>query len=145
LESRQYQLARLGLLRMREQKWAELSNAKQVSGPVISRRRVAEGRRAAQSCDAVHRRQVAAARRGDACTNEALAHELLGERERAFALADKLRMQFPSSGRAVALWLNNAPRSLDAKALEEKRRARTYFRPRSRSRDGASCAARRAF
>src|SRR5260370_4502100 len=55
----------------------------------------------------------------NACTNEALAHELLGERERAFALADKLRMQFPSSGRAVALWLNNAPRSLDAKGLEE--------------------------
>src|ERR1700735_1765581 len=55
----------------------------------------------------------------NACTNEALAHELLGERERAFALADKLRMQFPSSGRAVALWLNNAPRSLDARTLEE--------------------------
>src|SRR5260370_28825100 len=55
----------------------------------------------------------------NACTNEALAHEILGERERAFALADKLRMQFPSSGRAVALWLNNAPKSLDARTLEE--------------------------
>ena len=53
-----------------------------------------------------------------ACTNEALAHELLGERDRAHALADRLRMQFPSSGRALALWLNNAPLTMDAGALE---------------------------
>ena len=59
----------------------------------------------------------------NACTNEALAHELLGERERAFALADKLRMQFPYSGRAVALWLNNAPKSYDASVAGRKRRA----------------------
>src|SRR5260370_13605298 len=57
----------------------------------------------------------------NACTNEALAHELLGERERAFALADKLRMQFPSSGRAVALWLNHAPKPYEARSLAENR------------------------
>jgi len=119
LESRQYQLARLGLLRMREQKWAELSNANKFR--VLSYLGVAwlkegEPRKAAMLFIAAKSLQPD---EENACTNEALAHELLGERERAFALADKLRMQFPSSGRAVALWLNNAPRSLDAKALEE--------------------------
>jgi tetratricopeptide (TPR) repeat protein len=119
LESRQYQLARLGLLRMREQKWAQLSNSDKFR--VLSHLGVAwlkegEPRKAAMLFIAA---KSLLPDEENACTNEALAHELLGERERAFALADKLRMQFPSSGRAVALWLNNAPKSLDAKALEE--------------------------
>src|SRR5258708_27208547 len=119
LESRQYQIARLGLLRMREQKWAQLSNANKFR--VLSYLGVAwlkegEPRKAAMLFIAAKSLQPD---EENASTNETLAHELLGERERAFALADKLRNQFPSSGRAVALWLNNAPRSLDAKALEE--------------------------
>lgn len=119
LESRQYQLARLGLLRMREQKWAQLSNSNKFR--VLSYLGVAwlkegEPRKAAMLFIAAKSLQPD---EENACTNEALAHELLGERERAFALADKLRMQFPSSGRAVALWLNNAPRQLDAKELED--------------------------
>lgn len=119
LESRQHQLARLALLRLREQKWSTLSNAHKFR--VLSYLGAAwlkegERRKAAMLFIAAKSLQ---ADDENACTNEALAHELLGERDRAFALADKLRMQFPSSGRAVALWLNNAPRTLDAKALEE--------------------------
>jgi tetratricopeptide (TPR) repeat protein len=119
LESHQYQLARLALLRLREQKWSQLSSAHKFR--VLSYLGAAwlkegEPRKSAMLFIAAKSLQPD---EENACTNEALAHELLGERERAFALADKLRMQFPSSGRAVALWLNNAPKSLDARALEE--------------------------
>ncbi len=119
LESGQYQLARLALLRLREQKWSQLSNPQKFR--VLSYLGAAwlkegEPRKSAMLFIAAKSLQPD---EENACTNEALAHELLGERERAFALADKLRMQFPSSGRAVALWLNNAPKSLDARALEE--------------------------
>ena len=119
LESRQFQLARLGLLRIREQKWTQLSNLDKFR--VLSYLGVAwlkegEPRKAAMLFIAAKSLQPD---EENACTNEALAHELLGERDRAFALADKLRTRFPGSGRAVALWLNNAPKSLDAKVLEE--------------------------
>ena len=119
LESHQFQLARLALLRLREQKWSQLSNTHKFR--VLSYLGAAwlkegEPRKSAMLFIAAKSLQPD---EENACTNEALAHELLGERERAFALADKLRMQFPSSGRAVALWLNNAPRSLDARTLEE--------------------------
>jgi len=119
LESHQCQLARLALLRLREQKWGQLSNAHKFR--VLSYLGAAwlkegEPRKSAMLFIAAKSLQPD---EENACTNEALAHELLGERERAFALADKLRMQFPSSGRAVALWLNNAPKTLDARELEE--------------------------
>ncbi len=119
LESHQYQLARLALLRLREQKWSQLSNTHKFR--VLSYLGAAwlkegEPRKSAMLFIAARSLQPD---EENACTNEALAHELLGERERAFALADKLRMQFPSSGRAVALWLHNAPATLDARMLEE--------------------------
>ncbi len=119
LESHQCQLARLALLRLREQKWSQLSNMHKFR--VLSYLGAAwlkegEPRKSAMLFIAAKSLQPD---EENACTNEALAHELLGERERAFALADKLRMQFPSSGRAVALWLNNAPKSYDARSLEE--------------------------
>src|SRR5216683_4019267 len=119
LEGRQYQLARLSLLRIREQKWPQLPNADKfrvLSCLGVAYLKEGERRKAAKLFIAAKSLQPDDE---NACTNEALAHELLGERERAFALADKLRMQFPSSGRAVALWLNNAPKSYDARSLEE--------------------------
>ncbi|MGH7925470.1 MAG: tetratricopeptide repeat protein [Candidatus Binatus sp.] len=119
LESHQYQLARLALLRLREQKWSQLSNSHKFR--VLSYLGAAwlkegEPRKSAMLFIAAKSLQPD---EENACTNEALAHEILGEHERAFALSDKLRMQFPSSGRAVALWLNNAPKSFDARTLEE--------------------------
>jgi tetratricopeptide (TPR) repeat protein len=119
LESRQFQLARIALLRIREQKWTQLSNVDKfrvLSYLGVVWLKEGEPRKAAMLFIAAKSLQPD---EENACTNEALAHELLGERDRAFALADKLRMQFPGSGRAVALWLNNAPKSLDAKSLEE--------------------------
>ncbi|MDO8431185.1 MAG: hypothetical protein Q7S58_02115 [Candidatus Binatus sp.] len=120
LESRQYQLARLALLRLREQKWSQLSNPSRfrvLSYLGAAYLKEGERRKAAMLFIAAKSLQPDDE---NACTNEALAHELLGERERAFALADKLRKQFPSSGRAVALWLNNAPQTFDAKTIEQE-------------------------
>ncbi|MGH7812819.1 MAG: PIN domain-containing protein [Candidatus Binataceae bacterium] len=119
LDHHQPQLARLGLMRLREQKWAELNNQNKFRVlSYLGTAWLAEGepRKAAMLLIAAKSLQ---ADDENACTNEALAHELLGERERAFNLADKLRMQFPSSGRAVALWLNNAPSNMDVTQLEE--------------------------
>ncbi|MFQ5695125.1 MAG: hypothetical protein ACE5HB_03975, partial [Terriglobia bacterium] len=53
-----------------------------------------------------------------ACTNEVIGYELLGERQRALALAEKLHLQFPGSARALALWLNNTPPDYSAERLE---------------------------
>ncbi|HVN63020.1 MAG TPA: hypothetical protein VMT58_00170, partial [Candidatus Binataceae bacterium] len=119
LEVHQPQLARLALMRLREQKWPELNNQNKFRVlSYLGTAWLAEGepRKAAMLFIAAKSLQ---ADDENACTNEALAHELLAERERAFNLADKLRMQFPSSGRAVALWLNNAPSNMDVKQLEE--------------------------
>ena len=112
------QMARLALLRLREQCWGELTPGQKFR--VLTNLGVAwlsegEARRAAMLFIAA---RSLAPEDEQACTNEALAHELLGERDRAHALADRLRMQFPSSGRALALWLNNAPLAMDAGALE---------------------------
>ncbi|HUO06163.1 MAG TPA: hypothetical protein VMU16_13280 [Candidatus Binataceae bacterium] len=119
LDAHQPQLARLGLLRLRELKWGELSNQNKFR--VLSYLGTAwlqegEPRKAAMLFIAAKSLQ---ADDENACTNEVLAHELLNERERAFSLADKMRMQFPSSGRAFALWLNNAPSNMSPSQLEE--------------------------
>jgi tetratricopeptide (TPR) repeat protein len=118
ISQRSSQMARLALLRLREQCWGELNAGQKFR--VLTNLGVAwlcegEARRAAMLFIAA---RSLAPEDEQACTNEALAHELLGERDRAHALADRLRMQFPSSGRALALWLNNAPLAMDAGALE---------------------------
>jgi tetratricopeptide (TPR) repeat protein len=115
---RSFQMARLELMALREQNWAELAAAQKFR--VLTNLAVAwlgegEPRKAAMLFIAARSLQSADEL---ACTNEALAHELLGERDRAHALADRLRMQFPASARALALWLNNAPLTMDAAGLE---------------------------
>ena len=120
LERREHQMARLALLRLREQRWAELGAAQKfrvLTYLAVAWLKEGEARKAALLLIAARSLQP-----DDefACTNEALAHELLGERDRAYALADRLRMQFPGSARALALWLNNAPRTLSAAAIESE-------------------------
>ncbi len=113
------QFARLRLLRIREQQWAELSAAlkfRVLTNLAVAWLKEGERRRAAMLLIAAKSLEPD---EEAACTNEALAHEILGEHERAHALAERLRMQFPSSSRALALWLNNAPPLLDIKTLEE--------------------------
>ena len=56
----------------------------------------------------------------DACTNEVLAYELLGEQERACIMAETVCAKFPRSGRAHALWLSNMPASTPLAELERK-------------------------
>lgn len=118
INQRSCQMARLALLRLREQHWGELNAAQKfrvLTNLGVAWLREGEARKAAMLFIAA---RSLAPEDEQACTNEALAHELLGERDRAHALADRLRMQFPSSGRALALWLNNAPLTADAGALE---------------------------
>lgn len=118
INQRSYQMARLALLRLREQHWSELSAGQKfrvLTNLAVAWLREGEVRRAAMLFIAA---RSLAPEDEQACTNEALAHELLGERDRAYALADRLRMQFPSSARALALWLNNASLVADAAALE---------------------------
>jgi len=50
-------------------------------------------------------------------TNAALAHQLRGERERAFTEAAAVRRDFPKSGRAAAIWAQNAPEEFTVKQL----------------------------
>jgi len=118
INQRSFQMARLALLRLREQRWSELNPAQKfrvLTNLGVAWLREGEARKAAMLFIAA---RSLAPEDEQACTNEALAHELLSERDRAHALADRLRMQFPSSGRALALWLNNAPLTMDAGALE---------------------------
>jgi len=53
-----------------------------------------------------------------ALANEALAYSLLGDSERAFALAERVRERFPTSARALMVWLNAAPAAFTLENLE---------------------------
>lgn len=52
-------------------------------------------------------------------TNEALGYFMLGQRERAFELADKLREEFPRSGRVLGIFVRSVPDSTALESLEE--------------------------
>ena len=54
-----------------------------------------------------------------ACTNEASGYLILGQRERAFELANKLREEFPRSARVLGAFIQSAPDSTALKSLEE--------------------------
>ncbi len=65
----------------------------------------------------------------DACSNEILAYELLGEKERARVLAEIVCAKFLKSGRAHALLLNNLPAWTTLAELERKTPARLKTDP----------------
>ena len=52
-------------------------------------------------------------------TNEALGYLILGQRERAFKLADKLREEFPRSDHVLGIFIRSAPDSTVLESLEE--------------------------
>ena len=52
-------------------------------------------------------------------TNEASGYLMLGQRERAFELANKLREEFPRSARVLGTFIQSAPDSTGLKSLEE--------------------------
>ena len=51
-------------------------------------------------------------------TNEALGYRMLGQHERAFELAGKLREEFPRSGRVLGILIQSAPDSMALESLE---------------------------
>ena len=51
-------------------------------------------------------------------TNEALGYLILGQHERAFELAGKLREEFPRSGRVMGIFIQSAPDSAALESLE---------------------------
>jgi tetratricopeptide (TPR) repeat protein len=117
---RNYQMARLKLLQVREQRWGEL-NTDQRLGLLITLAFVwlkeGELRRAAMLFIAG---RSLAPDDETSCANEILAYELLGEYQRACALAETMTARFPASGRAWALWLNNTPRSSTTAELKSR-------------------------
>src|ERR1039458_5416211 len=52
--------------------------------------------------------------------DEALAHLLLGDRQRAFGLSDERRTRYPSSGRLLSIWISSSP---EGSSLEDLERA----------------------
>ena len=50
--------------------------------------------------------------------NEALALQILGEREKAFTVADRLREKFPTSERLFGIWVRNAPDTMTFNDVE---------------------------
>ena len=52
-------------------------------------------------------------------TNEASGYLMLGQRERAFELANKLREEYPRSARVLGTLIQSAPDSMGLKSLEE--------------------------
>ena len=54
-----------------------------------------------------------------ALTNEAYGYLMLGQRERTFELANKLREELPRSARVLGAFIQSAPDSTALKSLEE--------------------------
>ena len=50
--------------------------------------------------------------------NEALALQILGEREKAFTVSDRLREKFPTSERLFGIWVRNAPDTMTFNDVE---------------------------
>src|ERR1022692_2431928 len=54
-----------------------------------------------------------------AVANEALAYLLMSDNCRAFELADRAKTRFPTSARALMVWLNTAPATASLKELKD--------------------------
>ena len=120
IDQRHHQLGRLKLMQLRAQKWEQLTVAQRLAVLAnLARAWLKEGEIRKASRLFIAARSI---RPDDenACTNEVLAYELLGEKERACAMAESVCAKFPTSGRAHALWLNNMPASTPLAELERK-------------------------
>jgi tetratricopeptide (TPR) repeat protein len=120
IEQHHPQLARLKLMQLRERSWEQLGLAQRMAVlSTLARAWLKEGeiRKAAMLFIAARSMRPDDE---DACTNEVLAYELLGEAERACAMAQGVCAKFLKSGRAHALLLNNLPASMPLAELERK-------------------------
>ncbi len=118
IDRRLYQLGRLKLMQLREQKWEQLRTDQRLAVlSNLARAWLREGEIRKAAMLLIAARSVLPDDE-DACTNEVLAYELLGETDRACAMAESACEKFPKSGRAHALWLNNIPESIKVAELE---------------------------
>ena len=120
IDQRHLQLGRLKLMQLREQRWHHLSADQRttVLGN-LARAWFKEGEIRKASRLFIAARSIRPDDE-DACTNEVLAYELLGERERACTMAEAVCAKFPRSGRAHALLLSNMPPATTLVELERK-------------------------
>lgn len=120
IDRRHYQLGRLKLMQIREQSWERLDSDQRLSVLAnLARAWLGEGEFRKASMLFIAARSLRPDDE-DACTNEILAYELLGEHERACALAETVCARLPRCGRAWALWLNNLPDSAVVADVEKK-------------------------
>jgi tetratricopeptide (TPR) repeat protein len=118
IDRRQYQLGRLKLMQLRERSWDQLESDRRLAVlSNLARAWLGEGetRKAAMLFIAARSMRPDDE---DACTNEVIAYELLGEKECACAMAESVSAKFRKSGRAHALLLNNQPSSMAIADLE---------------------------
>lgn len=118
IEQGDYQIARYLLTKLRDQAWDKLDARR--------RFRVLSNMAAAHLGEAQYEKAAALFLEAKslqpdderACANEALAHQLLGNPERAFEVATEHRKRHPNSARVVAVWVRNAPGDIPFAALE---------------------------
>jgi len=120
IDGNHHQLGRLKLMQLRERQWDRLDADQRfaILGN-LARAWLKEGETRKASMLFIAARSLRPDDE-DTCTNEVLAYELLGEKERACAMAETVCAKFPRSGRAHALWLNNIPAALAVADLERK-------------------------
>jgi tetratricopeptide (TPR) repeat protein len=120
IDQRHHQLGRLKLMQLRAAKWDQLNVDQRLALLAnLARAWLKDGEIRKASMVFIATRSI---RPDDEniCTNEIIAYELLGERERACAMAESVCAKFPRSGRAHALWLSNMPASTPLAEMERK-------------------------
>ena len=119
LDKHEYQIAKLLLRRIQIRSWDKLSPRAKFR--VLTNLAVAESSTDNPKCAAELCLEAKEFQPTDevARINEAFSHLILGERERAFKLADELRKEFPRSARAMEAFIRSAPDSTSLKSLEE--------------------------
>ena len=119
LDQHNYQLAKLLLQRIKVRSWDKL-NARHkfrlLTNLAVVESSADNHKEAAELCLEAKNHQPTDEL---ALTNEAYGYLMLGQRERAFELANKLREEFPRSARALGAFIQSAPDSTALKSLEE--------------------------
>ena len=119
LAKHDYQMAKRLLQQIKERSWDKLNSRHKFR--VLTNLAVVESstdnhKEAAELCLEAKQHQPTDEL---ALTNEAYGYLMLGQRERAFELANKLREELPRSARVLGAFIQSAPDSMALKSLEE--------------------------
>ncbi len=119
LDKHDYQMAKLLLQRIKVRSWDKL-NARHkfrvLTNLAVVELSADKSKEAAELCLEAKKHQPTDE---IARTNEASGYLMLGQHERAFELAHKLREEFPRSARVLATFIQSAPDSMGLNSLEE--------------------------